>query len=93
MSEKKVTVTISAGKITVDPDSVQVEKGNDHVRWICDTGPFAIDMPGFTISHLKENGKHHGVSGTFPEVRKVKYNVSAPGATTLDPEVDIIPAP
>ena len=93
MSEKKVTVTISSGKITVDPDSVQVVKGSDHVRWVCDSGTFTVDMPGFTIDHRKENGKHHGVSGTFPTVRKIKYNVSAPGAETLDPEVDIIPAP
>lgn len=93
MSEKTVTVTIQAGKITVDPESIQVKRAQDHVRWVCVTGEFTIDMPGFTIDHRKENGKHHGVSGTFPAVRKIKYNVSAPGAETLDPDVDVIPGP
>lgn len=91
MSEKKVTVTVASGKITVDPDSIQVKKATDHVRWVCDSSEFTIDMPGFTIDHRRENGKHHGVSGTFPNVGKIKYNVSAPGAETLDPDVDVIP--
>lgn len=93
MSEKKVTVTVRSGQISVDPESIQVQKGNDHVRWVCDSNEFTIDMPGFKVSHLQENGKHHGVSGTFPTLGKIKYNVSSPGAETLDPEVEVIPAP
>ena len=91
MSEKKVTVTVDSGKITVNPSSIQVQEGTDHVRWVCDTSPFTIDMPGFKVDHRHENGKHHGVSGTFPKVGKIKYDVSAPGAETLDPDVDVIP--
>lgn len=91
MSEKKVTVTVASGQITVDPSSVEVFQAQDHVRWICDTSEFTIDMPGFKIDHRHEDGKHHGVSGTFPAVGKIKYNVSAPGAEMLDPDVDVIP--
>jgi hypothetical protein len=91
MSEKKVTVTVASGRITVDPSSVEVHQAHDHVRWVCDTSEFTIEMPGFTIDHRRENGKHHGVSGTFPAVGKIKYNVHAPGAEMLDPDVDVIP--
>jgi hypothetical protein len=91
MSEKKVTVTITSGQITVDPSSVQVKKEQDNVKWICDTSQFTIDMPGHTIDYRNDGGKFVGVSGSFPTLGKIKYDVSAPGATTLDPEVDVIP--
>jgi hypothetical protein len=91
MPEKKVIVTVSAGQISVDKPSVQVHKDHDNVKWSCDTSAFTIDMPGYTISYKMEGTKHVGVSGTFPTVGKIKYDVSAPGAETLDPDVDIIP--
>jgi flavin reductase (DIM6/NTAB) family NADH-FMN oxidoreductase RutF len=91
MAEQKVTVTIAGGRISVSPDSIKVRKEHDNVRWVCDTGEFTIHMPGFKVDHTRENGKHHGLSGTFPTVGKIKYDVSAPGAATLDPEVDVIP--
>jgi hypothetical protein len=92
MSEKKVTVTIASGAITVDPTSVQVKKEQDNVKWICDTNPFTIALPGQTINYRQEGGKFVGVSGSFPTLGKVKYDVSSPGAETLDPDVDVIPA-
>jgi len=91
MPEKKVTVTVSSGKIAVDPATVQVHKAQDNVKWICDTSAFTIDMPGFTINYKQEGPKYVGVSGMFPTEGKIKYDVSAPGAETLDPEVDVIP--
>jgi len=91
MSEKKVVVTVSAGHISVDQTSVQVHKAQDNVKWICDTSAFTIDMPGYAINYKLEGTKHVGVSGTFPTVGKIKYDVSAPGAETLDPDVDVIP--
>ncbi len=93
MSEKKVTVTVSSGTITVDPPTVQVKKDHDNVKWICDTSAFTILIPGnYPITYREESGKHVGVSGTFPTVGTIKYDVSAPGATTLDPDLDVIPA-
>ena len=91
MSEKKVTVTVSSGQITVDPTSIQVHKAQDNVKWTCDTSQFTIDLPGYTVNYKQEGGKYVGVSGTFPIVGKIKYDVSSPGAETLDPEVDVIP--
>lgn len=91
MSEKKVTVTVAAGQISVDPSSVQVKKTHDNVKWVCDTSQFTVDLPGYPINYRQEGGKYVGVSGTFPNVGKIKYDVSAPDAETLDPDVDIIP--
>jgi hypothetical protein len=91
MSEKKVTVTVSAGNITVDHPRIEVKKAQDNVKWICDTSAFTIDMPGYTINYKLEGTKHVGVSGTFPTEGRIKYDISAPGAETLDPEVDVIP--
>ncbi|HEV7571399.1 MAG TPA: hypothetical protein VGQ21_07845 [Thermoanaerobaculia bacterium] len=91
MPEKKVTVTVSSGQISVDPPSIQVKKAHDNVKWVCDTSPFTIDLPGYPIRYKEEGGKHVGVSDNFPTVGKIKYDVSAPGAETLDPDVDVIP--
>ena len=67
MPEKKVTVTVSAGQITVDKPSIQVHKAQDNgVKWTCDTSAFTINMPGYTITYKVEGSKHVGVSGTFP---------------------------
>jgi hypothetical protein len=91
MPEKKVTVTVSSGRITVDPPSVQVHKAQDNVKWTCDTSQFTIDMPGYTINYKQEGKKYVGVSGTFPNEGKIRYDVAAPDAETLDPDVDVIP--
>jgi len=91
MPEKKVTVTVSSGQISVDPPSIQVKKSQDNVKWTCDTSAFTINLPGYTVSYKEEGGKHVGVSTSFPTVGTLKYDVSAPGAETLDPDIDVIP--
>lgn len=92
MPEKKVAVTIASGQISVNPSSIQVKKSQDNVKWVCDAGQqFTITMPGYTIDYRQEGGKYVGVSGMFPTVGKIKYDVSSPGAETLDPDVDVIP--
>ena len=90
-SEKKVRVTVASGQITVDPMSIQVKKDHDNVKWTCDTSPFTIDLPGYTIQYRQEGTKYVGVSGMFPVLGLIKYDVSASGAETLDPDIDIIP--
>lgn len=92
MSEKKVTVTVSSGQISVDQQTVQVHKDHDNVKWVCETSEFTINLPGYPIQYRQEGKKYVGVSGTFPVLGKIKYDVSAPGASTLDPDVDVIPA-
>jgi len=91
MPEKKVTVTVSSGQISVDPPSVQVKKSQDNVKWVCDTSSFTINLPGYTVNYMQEGSKHVGVTSKFPTVGKIKYDVSAPGAETLDPDIDVIP--
>ena len=91
MSEKKVTVTVSSGQISVDPPTIQVKKAHDNVKWVCDTSSFTINLPGYPVSYKQEGNNHVGVSDTFPTVGNLKYDVSAPGAETLDPDIDVIP--
>ncbi len=91
MPEKKVTVRVTPGGISVDPPSVQVQKGHHNVKWVCETSPFTIDMPGYQITYKQEGHKYVGESAAFPNLGKIKYDVSAPDAPTLDPEVDVIP--
>jgi hypothetical protein len=91
MSEKKVSVAISGGVISVDPETVQVKKAQDNVKWVSETGRFSIDLPGYTVTYHDEGKKHVGISTTFPTVGVIKYSVSAEGAPTLDPDVDVIP--
>lgn len=91
MAEKKVTVTIASGQITVDPETVQVKKAQDNVKWVSDSGEFTINLPGYNVSYRQEGPKYVGVTGTFPVTGKIKYDVSAPNAATLDPDVDVIP--
>jgi len=91
MSDKKVTVTITGRTISVAPDPVQPKVNQDKVKWECDTGTFTIKLPGESIPAKQEGSKFVGTSKTFPTVEKIKYSVSAPGADTLDPEVDVQP--
>jgi hypothetical protein len=90
MSDKKVTITVSGGSISVDPDPVKPKKATDNVSWECDQS-FTIDLPGFTVNYRMEGSKFVGVTGTFPTVETLKYSVSSPGAADLDPDVDVQP--
>ena len=90
MSDKKVTVTVSGSSISVSPDPVKPKKATDNVKWESDKS-FTIDLPGYTVDYRMEGAKFVGVTGTFPTVEKLKYSVASPGATDLDPEVDIQP--
>ena len=92
MNDKKVTVTISGGSISVDPDPVKPQKDLHKVKWESD-GKFTIDLPGHTVNYKQEGSKYIAVAGHFTKVEKHKYSVSAPGAETLDPEVDVQPGP
>lgn len=92
MPEKKVSVTV--GKtISVDPESIQVKKTEDNVKWVNDAGTeFGIEIPGYPTPECRAEGKQYVcVSGTFPATGKVKYNVTSPGKPVLDPDLEIIP--
>jgi hypothetical protein len=89
--DKTVTVTIAGNSISVSPDPVKPKKNQDKVKWECATGPFTIDLPSESIEGKQNGSTYVGMSKTFPTVEKIKYSVSAPGAETLDPEVDVQP--
>jgi hypothetical protein len=92
MPEKKVSVTVGSS-ISVDPNSIQVKKAQDNVKWVNDAGiEFGIQIPGYPTPQCRmEGNKYVCVSGTFPNTGTVKYDVTSPGKPTLDPDLEIIP--
>lgn len=92
MPEKKVSVTVGSS-ISVDPNSIQVKKTQDNVKWVNDEGiEFAIQIPDYPAPQCrKEGNKYVCVSGTFPNTGTIKYDVTSPGKPTLDPDLEIIP--
>ena len=92
MPEKKVSVTVGSS-ISVNPDSIQVKKTQDNVKWVNDAGTeFSIQIPGYPTPQCRVEGNQYVcVSGTFPNTGTVKYDVSSPGKPTLDPDLEIIP--
>ncbi len=92
MNEKKVTVTIGS-TISVDPYRIQVKKDQDNVKWVNDAGTqFGIVIPGYPTPQCRAEGnKYVCVSGTFPTIGTVKYDVTSPGKPTLDPDLEVIP--
>jgi hypothetical protein len=91
MSDKKVDVTIG-DTISVSPESLQLKKDLEKVKWESDGTPFSIEIPGYPAPECRAHGKKYEcVSRTFPSVGKIKYNVSSPGKPVLDPDLEIIP--
>ena len=92
MSEKKVSVTVGSA-ISVNPNSIQVKKQQDNVKWTNDAGTqFGIDIPGYPAPQCRvEGNKYVCVSGSFPTEGTIKYSVTSPGVPTLDPDLEIIP--
>jgi len=89
MSEKKASITVSGGTISVFPDPVQPKKNQDNVKWECDQ-QFSIGLQGNTLRSSQSGNKWSASSGTFPNVQKIKYSIQA-GGNELDPEVDVQP--
>jgi len=93
MPDKKVQVTIGSS-ISVSPETIQVKKDQDNVKWENDAGTeFSVDIPGYaTPSCKREGNKYVCVSSTFPTATKsIKYSVSSPGKPVLDPDIEVIP--
>jgi hypothetical protein len=93
MADKKVTVTIGA-TISVNPDPIEVRVNNDKAKWENTNGiPFAIVLPsGYPPPSCGPQGTNYVcTSQTFGSTGKIKYTVTSPGKTPLDPEVDVVP--
>ena len=91
-----VTITLQSGRISVDKKKVQVSiSAKDRVKWNSHDGTFNIEFkPGSNWpkpATSQNGGVWKAESGPFNTPGTLSYSVSAPGYTTLDPEIEIFP--
>ena len=93
-----VRVSLTGGQISVDKNKVSVSKAaGETVTWQSNDGQFGIVFAsgsGLTDPAIsQQGGKWVGTAGPFPNspLGTVKYDVTSPGLTTLDPDLDIKP--
>ncbi len=97
MAQKPVDVTVNPGVgITVDVNKVSVKKGVDTVAWKSTTSnqEFGIDLPAGepAVSCGLQGNKWVCTAGPFNgDPRTIKYDVTASGTPTLDPDVEVLP--
>jgi hypothetical protein len=91
-----VTISIQGGTISVDKNKVRVSKSaNEKVKWICHDGTFNIvfkpgsDWPNPTTT--QDGNAWKAETGPFTSLGLLSYGITAPGATPLDPEIEIVP--
>jgi len=94
----QVTVTIQGGVISIPSSQQKVQvsiSGKQVVTWICQQQTFSISpKPGssFDSPTTNQNGNIWKAQlGPFTAQGSLFYNISAPGATTLDPEIEVVP--
>src|SRR5262245_58360055 len=93
-SEKVVTITLDSNGFPVAvPESAQIKKDNQKVRW-CSEYDFALTFDGgyseLTYNSGGNDCRYRCSSGTFGEIKKYKYSITINGKTT-DPDVDVKP--
>ena len=89
-SEKVVRITMQNGLPVPDQDPIVVKKDNQKVRWSADFD-FRIDVEGYKdMKYGSASGDYRCTTGTFPDIRKYKYSITANGVTN-DPELDVKP--
>lgn len=100
MAQKPVDVTINPGvDIRVNDDKVKVDKNVDTIAWRSTTSnqEFGIVLPAGepAVSCNWQGNKWVCTAGPFRNntgsARTIKYDVTASGTPTLDPEVEIQP--
>lgn len=89
--EKVVRITMQNGLPVPDQDPIQVKKDNQKVRW-CAEFDFTIDVDGYSDIKYSTGGNpnYKCTTGTFSEIKKYKYSITANGVTN-DPDLDIRP--
>ena len=89
--DKVVRITMSSGLPVPDQDPVVVKKDNQKVRWCADFD-FRITVDGYNDMHYGSGGDpaYRCTTGTFADVRKYKYSITANGVTN-DPDLEIKP--
>jgi hypothetical protein len=97
--QKDVSVTVTPGVgITVDPTTpIQLKKNQDTVEWKSTTkDQFTVVLPAGEppVSCSSQGGKWVCVAGPFTTgsaMRNIKYDITAPNAPTLDPDIEVFP--
>lgn len=99
MSQKPVDVTVNPGvSITVNTNKVSVKKGVDTVAWKSTKSDQEFGIvwknadgePPVTCNW--QGNKWVCTAGPFSgDPRTVKYDVTASGTPTLDPDVEVLP--
>lgn len=91
--DKVVRITMRNGLPVPDQDPVEVKKDNQKVRWCADFD-FQIAIDGYNdVNYSPGTGgdcAYRCMTGTFPEIKKYKYSITANGITN-DPGLDIKP--
>lgn len=88
--EKVVRITMQNGLPVPDQDPIEVKKDNQKVRWYADFD-FKIDVDGYKdMKYSNGGGGYRCTTGTFSEIRKYKYSITANGVTN-DPDLDVKP--
>lgn len=89
--EKVVRITMRDGLPVPDQDPIEVKKDNQKIRW-CAEFDFTIDVTGYKDMKYTTGGNpaYKCTTGTFPEVKRYKYSITANGITN-DPDVDVKP--
>ena len=97
MAQKPVDVTVNPGVgITVDVNKVNVKKSTDTVIWRSTTSnqEFGITMPAGEppVTCAWQGNKWVCNAGPFDgSPRTIKYDVTASGTPTLDPDIEVLP--
>ena len=88
--EKVVRITMQDGLPMPDQDPVEVKKDNQKVRWYA-AFDFQIDIDGYKdVKYTGGGGDYRATTGTFAEIKRYKYSITANGSTN-DPNLDIKP--
>lgn len=92
MAQRDVTVSFNSGQKTIsaNPDTVKPKVNDDTVEW---SGPqqYTIHLQGRDITATQSGSQWVASAGPWNTKQTLKYDISAPGYTTLDPQIDVQP--
>jgi hypothetical protein len=98
--QKDVSVTVTPGVgIAINPTTpIQLKKNQDTIEWKSTTKDqqFTVVLPAGepAVSCSMQGQKWICVAGPFAAgstLRKIKYDITAPNAPVLDPDIEIFP--
>ena len=93
LNDKVITITLDGSGMPVpDEETAKVVKGNQKVRW-CAAFEFQITIEDYTDVTYGSGGTncaYKAVTGTFDDVKRYKYTITANGQDN-DPYLDVKP--